>query len=325
MKIGFFGTCANDHQLLIGAIETICNQSHKPYEIIIIDSGKKNKEKLFRELIELKNINLVYIFKNLSRVKALNLAIRKSSSDYLLRFDSRTRFSKDYAKNAGDLLKNSNKYFIGGVPSVIPEEKTFWGYVCSGIMSRPYIFLYPRHRRLNYVGDASSVYLGCFESKVLKSIMYRDELNLISEDSIISSDFKKKGFQPFISNNLNLKYVSRSSIINLIKLFNTYGYCRSNSILLSNSVHSLKRYLIMLLFFLGFIFLFIRTSFLSIIISLFIIFLINCLGECLDKGNKKDIIYPFWATFLQLTWFIGFLTGLTNIFLKKNQHSNFIK
>ena len=103
MKIGFFGTCANDYELLFGAFETICNQSHKPDEIIIVDSGMENKEKIFRELIEAKQINLIYIFKNLPRVKALNLAINESKSDYLLRFDSRTRFAKDYAKNAIDL------------------------------------------------------------------------------------------------------------------------------------------------------------------------------------------------------------------------------
>ena len=185
------------------------NQSHKPDEIIIVDSGMENKEKIYRELIEGKQINLIYIFKNLPRVKALNLAINESNSDYLLRFDSRTRFAKDYAKNAIDLLENSKKYYVGGVPSVIPEENTFFGNICAGIMSRGYIFLYPRHRRLNYVGNASSVYLGVLTT--LKSIMYRDELNLISEDSIISSDLKK-GYQPFMSNRLKLKYVSRSSI-----------------------------------------------------------------------------------------------------------------
>ena len=325
MKIGFFGTCANDYELLFGAFETICNQSHKPDEIIIVDSGMENKEKIFRELIEAKQINLIYIFKNLPRVKALNLAINESKSDYLLRFDSRTRFAKDYAKNAIDLLENSKKYYVGGVPSVIPQENTFFGNICAGIMSRGYIFLYPRHRRLNYVGNASSVYLGCFESKLLKSIMYRDELNLISEDSIISSDFAKKGYQPFISNRLKLKYLSRSSISNIFKLFNTYGYCRSNSILTSKSVHSSKRYFIMAFLLAGFLILFYKTGFYSIMIYLFLLFLINCIGEFMNVSMKKSIIYPFLGTFLQLTWFIGFISGFMNIILKKNQHSNFIK
>ena len=125
--------------------------------------------------------NLTYIFVDLPRVKALNLAINNSKSDYLLRFDSRTRFSNDYAKNAIDLLEKSNKKYVGGVPTIIPEKNTFWGNICASIMSRSYIFLYPRHRRFNYEGEASSVYLGCFEIKTLRLIMYRDELNIISE------------------------------------------------------------------------------------------------------------------------------------------------
>ena len=75
----------------------------------------------------------------------------------------------------------------------------------------------------------------------------------------------------------------------------------------------------------SFLILFYKTSFYSIIIYLFFLFLINCIGEFWNGRMKKSIIYPFLGTFLQLTWFIGFISGFMNIILKKNQHSNFIK
>ena len=83
-------------------------------------------------------------------------------------------------------------------------------------MKRSYLFFYPRHRRRGYVSYGSSVYLGCFEASLLKETLYRDKINLISEDSLLASDLKDKGSPPFITNELNISYVYRSLFINVI-------------------------------------------------------------------------------------------------------------
>ena len=46
----------------------------------------------------------------MSRVESLNLALDKSTSEYSFRFDSRSRFAKDYAKNALNILVMKFKY-----------------------------------------------------------------------------------------------------------------------------------------------------------------------------------------------------------------------
>ena len=65
-----------------------------------------------------KKIKLVYIHRKLSRVSALNLAIDKSTSEFSFRFDTRSRFSKDYAEEALKVIrdKNLNVAVVGGVP-----------------------------------------------------------------------------------------------------------------------------------------------------------------------------------------------------------------
>ena len=100
MTYSFFGTCYYDHQQFFGCLQTILDQTISPKEIILVNAGEINIEKKILDKINKKEIKLVYIFSKVSRVKALNLAVDKSSSKYSFRFDTRSRFSKDYAENA---------------------------------------------------------------------------------------------------------------------------------------------------------------------------------------------------------------------------------
>ena len=69
--------------------------------------------------IKSKKIKLVYIHRKLPRVESLNLALDKSTAKYSFRFDTRSRFKKDYAKTArGRIWPNTEKlidrYYVIG-------------------------------------------------------------------------------------------------------------------------------------------------------------------------------------------------------------------
>ena len=326
MTYSFFGTCFEDTDLTIDCIKSICCQTILPKEIILINSGSKKITRQLECLLSPKKIKLIYLEKNLSRIKSLNLAILQTSSKYVFRFDARTRFSKDFAQKALDVFfKNPSYVYIGGVPEMKPSARSFNAITSAGIFSRYYIFGYPRHRQNNYEGPSSSIYLGCFKTSILKKIMYRDDVSLVSEDSLLSSDFIKAGYQPFISSQLKLSYLCRSSIISTIRLFNTYGFCRSNTILSSFSIHSPKRYLILLVIILSF-FSFLFLDFKStIIFSLLIVFLYNFFSEIKFSKFKFKILYPILAIFCQFSWLLGVFRGFANFHNVKSKKSNFIK
>ena len=98
MNYSFFGTCSNDHNQLFGCLRTILNQTISPKEIILVNSGDSNIELDIGNMINQEKIKFVYIHKKLARVESLNLALDNSTADYSFRFDTRTRFSKDYAE-----------------------------------------------------------------------------------------------------------------------------------------------------------------------------------------------------------------------------------
>ena len=56
------------------------------------------------------------------------------------------------------------------------------------------MFFFPKHRNLDYSGYASSIYLGCFVTSILKEIKFNEKEALLSEDSLIINDFLENPF-----------------------------------------------------------------------------------------------------------------------------------
>ena len=327
MSYSFFGTCANDHKQLFGCLHTILNQTILPKELILVDSGDHNIEKKIVEIISEKKICFIYISRKLSRVKALNIALDLSSADFSMRFDSRARFSEDYAENALKFLNNKsiNAKVVGGIPEFKYEIENFESKLCAEVMGRPYVFLYPKHRRNKFEGYSSSLYLGCFNTKILKQIKFRETTSIISEDSLIISDFNEKTFKSFISHSIKVSYITRSSFVNILMLFNTYGYCRANTILFSKRLFISKRHFFVFVASNSLFIILIKYFSISSLVFLpLLLFLLNLFGEIFLKKKDSQFYLPFYATLCQFSWIIGFIWNLMTIFKRKNIETNFI-
>ena len=327
MEYSFFGTCANDSFHTKNVIKNILSQTISPKEIILVDSGDINQYKELKNYFGNSDIKFIYLFKKLSRVKALNFAIDNISSDFCMRFDTRSRFASNYAEEALKILQDKKRevFFVGGVPEVVPEDSSRNAKISSEIFGRPYVFFYPRHRKIGYEGFSSSIYLGCFNTKILNDIKYREDVNLISEDSLLSADYSERNYKLWISSSIKLKYISRAKLLNILRLFNTYGFCRLNTIITSGKIHSKKRYIRLLIILIGYFFITFKLFPSSILFFPIIIFLVNSFGELTCKKNSKSLIYPLLACFCQLSWLVGFIWAVLVSFKIKKLNSNFIK
>ena len=326
MSYSFFGTCFNDHNHLYDCLKTILNQTILPKEIILVNSGDANIEKKITNLIHQTRVKLIYIHVHLPRVKALNVALDKSTAEYSFRFDTRSRFARDYAENALNILadKKMRICVVGGVPLTVSNINKFESKICAEIMNSSYLYFFPKHRNFNYCGYASSIYLGCFSTKNLKNIRFNEKEALLSEDSLIINDFLEKGFKAYISSKIKLEYVCRSSFLNILRLFNTYGYCRSNTILISKKFFISKRHFFV---FLGLILIFlslIKFSTLSIIYFPIILLIFNFYCEFAFYRKRSNLFVPIYGTLCQFSWILGFLWGLISSFKDEQNKSNFI-
>lgn len=326
MNYSFFGTCAYDYVHFFECLDSMTKQTISPYQIILVYSGDIDIENQIKKKIKNSSIKFVYIPKKLSRVDSLNLALEKSLAKYSFRFDARTRFSSNYAEEAFKVLENSiiDASVVGGVPNICNENQSYEANLCARILKSYYIFFYPNHRKKSFTGYSSSVYLGCFNTKLIKEIRYRANGNLISEDSLIISDFIDKGYKTYIKSSIKVSYICRSSFYRILKLFNTYGYCRASTILVSKKLFlSFRHLFIFTVFLLSLVFL-AKKSISLILFIPFILLLSNIFGELICFKNKASILVSICATLCQFSWILGFFWKLMTIFSKKNIQSNFI-
>ena len=207
---------------------------------------------------------------------------------------------------------------------MISNSNVFESKLCAEIMQRAYLFFYPKHRNIKYSGYSSSIYLGCFNTKLLKQIRYNERKVLLSEDSLIINNFLERGFKAYISCDIKVSYLCRKSLINIFKLFNTYGYCRANTIFISRQLFISLRHLFVFIAIILIVVLLLKFSFLSILLAPFLLFLFNLFGELSYEFNLKKIYVPFFATLCQLSWILGFFWQLVTIFRDESNQSNFI-
>ena len=143
-------------------------------------------------------------------------------------------------------------------------------------------------------------------------------------DIVIINDFLEKGFKAYISSNIRVSYVCRSSFRNILRLFNTYGYCRANTILVSRKLFISKRHFFV---FITLVLCFLTLYQLSIyyIIILPLIFIIyNFCGEIILHKKKINLLVPICSTLCQFSWILGFMFGVLSIFKIRESKSNFI-
>jgi glycosyltransferase involved in cell wall biosynthesis len=335
MKYSFFGTCFEDSKILLDCLKSIANQSLEANEIILIDASMNSRIYLeSKKFFEKSNTKFIYKNINLPRVEALNYAISLSKSDFLLRFDSRTRFSKEYAKLALKYLneKHSDGSLIGGVggrQSAYPINSSRGARLASDLMDRAYIFGNPLYRRRNYKGKVNSIYLGCFPKKILEETPYREDVSLISEDTQLCQDIISKGYGIYIFQDLKLKYLCRDNFLSLIKLFRSYGRCRARTIISTKTIHDKKKYSLMILIVIILPIFILLALGKKIIVSLLLIAFLpltyNIFHELMNYGPKKLIYIPFLGLIIQTCWALGFFEALLLFKFYKKRKSNFLK
>lgn len=325
MNYSFFGTCFKDYFFMKSSFKSLVKQNIKPKEIIIIDSGEsKEFESWCKNISKKKDIKIIYLAKNLPRVDALNEAIQLLSGDYAIRYDSRSVFPNNYAEKCINELNKGYK-IVGGAPRCINKQKDYLSIRCCEIFNSEYVFGYPSFRNKNYNGYSYSHYLGAFDSTLLKKILYRNELKIISEDSQLCKDFTKEGFKPYISSLIKPKYQARTDLKSLLLLFSTYGVSRINTILLTGDLHSNKKILALtIILIIIFISLLISPK-LSIFLFLSFLIIYNGFGELSTKERNPQLINIFIASLCQISWAQGLIRGLLIHSKSKSKVTNFIK
>ena len=222
-----FVTSRNDGRWLERLILDLVAQEDgtPPFEVIIIEAGDFEPTPQLAKTMGGRFVYHFWKIPGISRCKALNLAIQRAASPFVVRLDARTHVEPDYLNRLYQLWRKTGAANVGGVrvPMGISTDQE----IIAEVMKQPFCFGGAADRRKSYHGFADSVYLGAFDRQaVLEVGGYDEERPLISEDSDLNYRLRRSGRGVYVDSSIKAYYLARETPPEFVTLCRNYGVSR---------------------------------------------------------------------------------------------------
>jgi len=248
----------NEEKYVPGLLESLRNQDYdKTYmEYIFVDGGSTDKTiELIESAIKEKSVSAV-ILRNEKRTapSAMNLGIRKSRGEIIVRMDAHSRYPESYISKCVYYLKNSDADNVGCPWRVIGEGRigvciskvvtSIFGVGSSGYRIENEAY---NNRNVEYT---DTVPYGTFYRSLFERIGFFNENYPRAEDNDFNYRIRKNGGKILLIKDIQIDYFCRDSLSALIKMGFGNGY--SIGLLFRRDREQIKlKYLIPLLFLLS--------------------------------------------------------------------------
>ncbi|MBW6471572.1 MAG: glycosyltransferase family 2 protein [Anaerolineaceae bacterium] len=316
--------CYNEEKNIGFLLEALNQQTypHELIEIIIIDGVSTDKTLLVIENEKEKHKNLsVKVITNPQKniPAALNIGIRNSTGDIIVRMDAHSIPDPNYIKYCVEDLNNKLGSNVGGRWVIIPGAESKIGKCISLAASHPFGVGDAKYRYSSEAGYVDTVPFGAFYRDLIDEIGYFNEDLLANEDYEFNVRIRNSGKKIYFDPRIKTQYVARDTIRSLSKQYWRYGYWKFR--MLKRYPDTLRwRQAIPPIFVTGIILLILMSIFLpmvwillSIITLLYI--LILCFGtlSVIDKKTESYCFFgiPIAIIVMHFSWGLGFIYSLT--------------
>ncbi len=221
--------CYNEEKNIGFLLEALNKQTYPKelFEIIIIDgqsvdntiavinSEKERYPKLIIKLVPNPKKNIP---------AALNIGIRNSSGDIIIRMDAHSIPDSNYIEICVQDLKNDLGANVGGRWIIIPGSESKMGQCISLATSHPFGVGDAKYRYSTEPGYVDTVPYGAFYRSLIDEIGFFNEDLLANEDYEFNVRIRKSGKKIYFDPRIQTQYIARDSIINLSIQYWRYGY-----------------------------------------------------------------------------------------------------
>jgi len=247
---------------------------------------------------------------------ALNLAIKRSRHEYIVRLDGHSEIDRDYISNAIDTLLATGAVNVGGIMAaegITPFQRAVARAMRSvlGVGSS-------RFHTGGEAGESDTVYLGVFKKSALEAIGGFDERFTRAQDWELNYRLRSNGGKVWFDPRLHVTYRPRKNLRLLAKQYFEYGRWRravSRQHLGTVNLRYLAAPVAASINLLSVI-LAITTSalFIAPLLGYLAIILIGSL--VIGKDLTERLRLPFVLVTMHMSWGIGFLTSPKRLIAK---------
>lgn len=317
----------NEFNHLEAAVRAALTQDY-PGEIEVIlavGPSKDGTEKLVRQIIQAER--RVRSIENPSgrTATALNLALKHSQFDYIVRVDGHSEIERSYISSAVAVLREREKEGVVNVGGLMAAEGiTLFEKAVARAMRSPLGVGSSRFHVGGQAGESDTVYLGVFKKSALLAVGGFDERYTRAQDWELNHRLRLNGGKIWFDPALKVTYRPRSDLRSLAKQYFEYG--RWRRVVSRQHLGTVNfRYLAAPLA--------VATNSLSLVLAitnttLFLapvaIYLASMIlgGILIGKSWGERALLPVVMTTMHHSWGLGFLTSPKRLLIQGRMKAN---
>lgn len=194
-------------------------------EVLIVDGMSTDATyKIIRQIIADSGCGRVRLLENKGRIvpTGLNLAIRESKGDIIVRVDGHTVIAPDYIRQCVLALRRTNADNVGGLMRGVGI--TTFGQAVALATSSPFGVGGARFHYSDQEEWTDTAYMGAWPRKVFEQIGLFDERLVRNQDDEFSYRLRAAGGRILLSPQIKSEYTVRSTPWSLFKQYFQYGF-----------------------------------------------------------------------------------------------------
>ena len=187
-------------------------------EIFIIDGGSKDKT---REIVEkiIKTDNRIVLIDNPKKIQAsaLNIGIKKSNADWILRLDAHAKYPKEYLDLCFATAKRTKAQNVGGLFITQPGGEGYQAQLVQALTTHKFGVGNAGFRVGMSEGEADTVPYGFYRNDIFEKIGFLDERLVRAQDYEFNRRLIKSGGLIWRNPEINVFYYNQPTIYKFLK------------------------------------------------------------------------------------------------------------
>ena len=217
-KVSIIIPCRNEEKYIGRCFDSIISQDYpkENLEILVIDgmSEDRTREVILEFSKRCPNIRLLENQKKITPT-ALNIGIRESRGEYILRADAHSIYENDYIKKCVEYLEKTGADCVGGALNTKSGSDSFVAEAISFVLSSVF-GVGSSFRTIKKEAYVDTVPFGAYRREIFDKIGFFNEKLVRNQDIELNSRIRKAGGKIFLTPEIKLIYFAPSTFKKLI-------------------------------------------------------------------------------------------------------------
>lgn len=209
----------NEEKYITACVQSIFAQDYpvEKMEVIFVDGCSQDRTVEMLHAMQKEHPQIVVLHNpNRTVPYAMNIGIRASRGEIIVRLDAHAEYPSDYVRLSVETLQNIDCDNAGGV--FVTRGRGFMGDVIAQMLKTPLGVGNATYRLTDQDGYVDTVPFGCFRRELFDRIGYFDERMTRNQDNELNHRIRKNGGKIYLNHNIRVKYYCRDTMRGIMKM-----------------------------------------------------------------------------------------------------------